>query len=137
MTRTGELGRPVTNVRTCEAFERVPSPTAGMDNQHFHGAVTRIARRRLLTPIASPAPTSLSPGVARNPRSTPTIALMRSTFEAVAPYTTDAVYMTYLADEPERMRAAYGPNWEQLVGDRADPGQDSRGEPWPGIDPAE
>ncbi len=28
----------------------------------------------------------------------------------------DAVYVNYLsADEPDRVRAAYGPNWERLV----------------------
>ena len=44
------------------------------------------------------------------------IAWVRSTFDAVAPHTTDAVYANYLAaDEPDRIRAAYGPNWERLV----------------------
>ena len=44
------------------------------------------------------------------------IGWVRETFDAVAPYTADAVYVNYLgADEPERVRAAYGPNWERLV----------------------
>ncbi len=39
-----------------------------------------------------------------------------STFDALKPHTADAVYVNYLAvDEPDRIRAAYGPNWDRLV----------------------
>jgi FAD/FMN-containing dehydrogenase len=44
------------------------------------------------------------------------IAWVRSTFEALRPHTTDAVYVNYVAeDESDRIRAAYGPNWDRLV----------------------
>jgi FAD/FMN-containing dehydrogenase len=44
------------------------------------------------------------------------IGWIRETFDAVAPYTGDAVYMNYLGDdESQRVRAACGPNWERLV----------------------
>ncbi|HVD89623.1 MAG TPA: BBE domain-containing protein, partial [Jatrophihabitantaceae bacterium] len=44
------------------------------------------------------------------------IEWIRATFDAVAPYTANAVYMNYLGDdEGERVRAAYGPNWDRLV----------------------
>jgi len=44
------------------------------------------------------------------------IAWVRSTFDAVAPYTSDAVYVNYLGgDETNRIRNAYGPNWDRLV----------------------
>jgi FAD/FMN-containing dehydrogenase len=44
------------------------------------------------------------------------IAWVHSTFDALKPHTADAVYVNYLAvDEPDRIRAAYGPNWDRLV----------------------
>jgi FAD/FMN-containing dehydrogenase len=44
------------------------------------------------------------------------IAWVHSTFDALKPHTADAVYVNYLAvDEPDRIRAAYGPNWHRLV----------------------
>jgi FAD/FMN-containing dehydrogenase len=44
------------------------------------------------------------------------IAWARETFGALAPYMADAAYVNYLDhDDTDRVRAAYGPNWDRLV----------------------
>ena len=110
-----ELSEDVIGVLV-DAFERVPSPMAGMVIEHFHGAVTRIDPTATAYPHRQPGFNLVIAGEWLDPaEDEANIAWVRSTFEAVAPYTTDAVYVNYLADEPERVRAAYGPNWERLV----------------------
>jgi FAD/FMN-containing dehydrogenase len=99
-----------------DAFERVPSPMAGMVNEHFHGAVTRIDPTATAFPHRQPGFNLVITGEWLDPADDDVnIAWVRSTFEAVAPYTANAVYVNYLADEPERVHAAYGPNWDRLV----------------------
>ena len=100
-----------------DAFERVPSPMSGMVIEHFHGAVTRIDPTATAYPHREPGYNLVLTGEWLDPtEDEANIAWIRSTFDALAPHTTDAVYANYLAaDEPERIRAAYGPNWERLV----------------------
>ena len=100
-----------------DAFERVPSPMSGMVIEHFHGAVTRIDPTATAYPHREPGFNLVLTGEWLDPADDEAnIAWVRSTFDAVAPYTADAVYVNYLAaDEPDRVRAAYGPNWERLV----------------------
>jgi len=47
------------------------------------------------------------------------ITWVRETWDAMLPYTSDGVYLNYLGQEEEegadRIRAAYGPNYERLV----------------------
>lgn len=44
------------------------------------------------------------------------ISWVRQTFASLQPFMADAVYVNYVdADELNRTRAAYGPNWERLV----------------------
>ena len=44
------------------------------------------------------------------------IAWARETFDALSPYMADRSYMNYLsADDYDRVRQAYGPNYERLV----------------------
>jgi hypothetical protein len=48
----------------------------------------------------------------RRPYKTPS---MMDTFNALAPYTADSVYVNYLADDDTaRVQAAYGPCWDRL-----------------------
>ena len=100
-----------------DAFERVPSPMTGMVIEHFHGAVTRIDPTATAYPHREPGFNLVLAGEWLDPaEDEANIAWVRSTFEAVAPYTADAVYVQLPdADEPDRVRAAYGPNWERLV----------------------
>ncbi len=100
-----------------DAFERVPSPMSGMFIEHFHGAVTRIDPTATAFPHREPGFNLVISGQWLDPTEDETnIAWVRSTFEALTHHMADAVYVNYLsADEPERVGAAYGPNWERLV----------------------
>lgn len=111
-----ELSEDVIGVLV-DAFQRVPSPMSGMVIEHFHGAVTRIDPTATAYPHREPGYNLVLTGEWLDPSEDEVnIAWVRSTFDAVAPYTADSVYSNYLsADEPGRVRAAYGPNWERLV----------------------
>jgi FAD/FMN-containing dehydrogenase len=111
-----ELSADVISVLV-DAFERVPSPMSGMFIEHFHGAVTRVDPTATAFPHREPGFNIVLSGEWLDPKEDETnIEFVRSTFEAVTPYTADAVYVNYLsADEPERVGAAYGPNLERLV----------------------
>jgi FAD/FMN-containing dehydrogenase len=111
-----ELSEDVVGVLV-DAFERVPSPMSGMVIEHFHGAVTRIDPTATAYPHREPGYNLVLTGEWLDPtEDDANIAWVRQTFEALTPFVADAVYVNYLsADEPERVRAAYGPNWERLV----------------------
>jgi FAD/FMN-containing dehydrogenase len=111
-----ELSEDVVGVLV-DAFERTPSPMSGMVIEHFHGAVTRIDPTATAFPHREPGYNLVLTGEWLDPtEDEPNIAWVRHTFEALTPFMADAVYVNYLsADEPERVRAAYGPNWERLV----------------------
>ena len=100
-----------------DAFERVPSPMTGMVIEHFHGAVTRVDPTATAYPHRTPGFNLVITGEWLDPADDDAnIEWVRSTFDAVAPYTADAVYVNYLGDdEAHRVPAAYGPNWERLV----------------------
>jgi FAD/FMN-containing dehydrogenase len=100
-----------------DAFERVPSPLSGIMIEHFHGAVTRIDPTATAYPHREAGYNLLITGEWLDPaEDEANIEWVRSTFDAMAPHMADAVYVNYLsADEPDRVRAAYGPNWERLV----------------------
>lgn len=111
-----ELSEDVIGVLV-DAFEQVPSPMTGMVIEHFHGAVTRIDPTATAYPHREPGFNLVLTGEWLDPADDEAnIAWIRSTFDAVAPYTSDAVYVNYLGgDESDRVRAAYGPNWDRLV----------------------
>jgi FAD/FMN-containing dehydrogenase len=100
-----------------DAFERVPSPMSGLVIEHFHGAVTRVDPTATAYPHREPGFNLVLLGEWLDPADdAANVAWVRSTFDAVAPHTSDAVYVNYLgSDEPDRVRNAYGPNWERLV----------------------
>jgi FAD/FMN-containing dehydrogenase len=100
-----------------DAFERVPSPMSGLVIEHFHGAVTRVDPTATAYPHREPGFNLVLLGEWLDPADdAANVAWVRSTFDAVAPHTSDAVYVNYLGgDEPDRVRNAYGPNWERLV----------------------
>jgi FAD/FMN-containing dehydrogenase len=100
-----------------DAFERVPSPMTSILIEHFHGAVTRVDPTATAYPHREPGYNFAITGEWLDPADDDAnIEWIRATFDAVAPYTANAVYMNYLGDdEGERVRAAYGPNWDRLV----------------------
>ena len=100
-----------------DCFRRTPSTMTGIIVEHFHGAVTRIAATDTAFPHRDPgynlvlATQWLSPA-----EDEANIEWTRETFDAVSPFTADVAYVNYLnADEGDRVRTAYGPNWERLV----------------------
>jgi FAD/FMN-containing dehydrogenase len=111
-----ELSDPAVEVMT-SAFERAPSELCALVIEDFHGAVTRVAptatayphRERgynlfLISHWTDPAQTDIG------------IAWARETFDALSPYMADRSYTNYLsADDYDRVRQAYGPNYERLV----------------------
>jgi FAD/FMN-containing dehydrogenase len=100
-----------------DAFQHVPSPMTGILIERYHGAVTRIDPTATAFPHREPGFNLAFAGQWMDPgEDEHNIAWVRSTFDALRPYTTDAVYVNYIAaDEPERVRDAYGPNWDRLV----------------------
>ena len=111
-----ELSDPAVEVMA-EAFERAPSELCALVVEDFHGAVTRVPstatayphRERgfnlfLISQWTDPAQTDAS------------ITWARETFDALSPYMADRCYTNYLsADDYDRVRHAYGPNYERLV----------------------
>jgi FAD/FMN-containing dehydrogenase len=99
------------------AFANSPTYMCMFAVEQFHGAVTRVE------PTATAFPhrqAGYSCGIFAqwtDPDQTDTcISWARQTFDALRPYMADRVYVNYLsADEEDRIRQAYGPNYDRLV----------------------
>lgn len=101
-----------------DAMERAPSIMSGMVVEHFHGEVSRIPTGATAFPHRSEGYNLVLTSVWTDPRDDePNVAWARETMGALAPYMSEASYVNYLgANEPaERVRGAYGPNWDRLV----------------------
>ena len=100
-----------------DAFERVPSPMTSILIEHFHGAATRVDPTATAYAHREPGYNLAITGEWLDPADDDAnIGWIRATFDAVAPYTADDVFLNYLGgDEAERVHTAYGPNWERLV----------------------
>jgi FAD/FMN-containing dehydrogenase len=111
-----ELSDPAVDVMT-RAFERAPSELCALVVEDFHGAVTRVAPTATAYPHREPGYNLFLISQWSDPSQTEAgIAWARDTFEALSPYMADRSYTNYLpADDYERVRQAYGPNYERLV----------------------
>jgi FAD/FMN-containing dehydrogenase len=100
-----------------DCFARTPSIMTGMVIEHFHGAVTRIDPTATAYPHREPGFNLVIAGQWLEPADDDAnIAWVRETFAALTPYMADEVYVNYLNDDDgDRVRAAYGPNWDRLV----------------------
>ena len=100
-----------------EAFERAPSTMSGLVIEHFHGLVTRIPAAATAYPHREPGYNLVLISQWLDPREDDAnVAWARSTFAALSPYMADAAYVNYLDhDDTDRVRMAYGPNWDRLV----------------------
>ena len=100
-----------------DAFERSPSTMSGMVVEHIHGQVTRIGATETAYPHRAPGYNLVLVAEWLDPsEDDANIAWARETFAALSPYMAPAAYVNYLgADEGDRVRAAYGPNWARLV----------------------
>ena len=111
-----ELSDPALEVLT-RAFERAPSELCALVVEDFHGAVTRVAPMATAYPHREPGFNLFLISQWSDPGQTPAgIAWARETFDALAPYMADRSYTNYLsADDYDRVRHAFGPNYERLV----------------------
>jgi FAD/FMN-containing dehydrogenase len=100
-----------------DCFKRAPSIMSGMVIEHFHGHVTRIPATATAYPHREPGYNLVLTGQWLDPSDdAENIAWVKTTFAALAPHMADAAYVNYLGDDDgDRVRAAYGPNWERLV----------------------
>jgi FAD/FMN-containing dehydrogenase len=111
-----EFGDEAVEVMTA-AFQKAPSAMSNFILEHFHGAVTRVGPTETAYPHREPGYNLIVISQWLDPtEDAANIAWAQETFGALAPYMADANYVNYLGhDEGDRVRAAYGPNWERLV----------------------
>lgn len=100
-----------------EAFERAPTELCALIIEDFHGAATRIDPASTAYPHRERGHNLLLISQWTDPGDTDAcIAWARGTFEALAPHMADRCYSNYLpADDHDRLRQAYGVNYERLV----------------------
>jgi len=100
-----------------EAFENSPTAMCAIVVEHFHGAATRVDPTATAFPHREPGYNLIILSQWTDPADNDKgIAWARETFDALRPHTSDRAYVNYLAaDESDRVRAAYGPNYDRLV----------------------
>ncbi|MGA8544209.1 MAG: FAD-binding oxidoreductase [Mycobacterium sp.] len=100
-----------------EAFERAPTDLCALIIEDFHGAATRIDPTSTAYPHRERGHNLLLISQWIDPSDTDTcIEWARATFEALAPHMANRCYTNYLsADDHDRVRQAYGVNYERLV----------------------
>jgi FAD/FMN-containing dehydrogenase len=98
------------------AFENTPTTSCFLVIEHYHGAATRIDATATGFPHRAPGYNLIIIGEWTDPAQTDEcIAWTRATYDALRPHMADAAYVNYLdADDAERVRAAYGPNYNRL-----------------------
>ena len=108
-----------------ECFKRTPSIMSNLVVEHIHGQVTRIPAAETAYPHREEGYNLVLISQWLDPADDEiNIAWAKDTFTALAPYVADAAYVNYLSnDDGDRIRAAYGPNWDRLrtLKDRYDP----------------
>ncbi len=100
-----------------KAFENSPTAMCGMFVEHFHGAATRVDPTATAFPHREAGYNLVIISQWEDPAQTDAgIAWARETFDALRPFMAEKVYVNYMdADEAERVRIAYGPNYDRLV----------------------
>jgi hypothetical protein len=100
-----------------DAFENSPTEMCVLAVEQFHGAVTRVDPAATAFPHREPGFDFGIFAQWTDPEQTDAcIAWTRKTFESLGPYMADRVYVNYLsADDDDRVRQAYGLNYDRLV----------------------
>ena len=100
-----------------DALERAPSELCAIGVEEFHGAVTRVPAEATAYPHREPGFNLILVSQWTDPAQTDAcIAWARQTFDGLAPYMADRSYTNYLsADDHDRVRQAFGPNYDRLV----------------------
>jgi FAD/FMN-containing dehydrogenase len=111
-----ELSDPVVEIAT-RAFEKAPTEMCLLVFEGFHGEVTRVDPTATAYPHRQPGHNLLLVSQWTDPGQTDTcIAWARETFDALRPHMAQRAYVGYLdADDDDRLRQAYGPNYERLA----------------------
>jgi FAD/FMN-containing dehydrogenase len=99
------------------AFAEAPSDLCALVLEDFHGAVTRVAPTATAYPHREPGFNLLLISGWTDAAQTDTcITWARETFDALSPYMAERSYTNYMsADEYDRVREAWGPNYARLV----------------------
>jgi FAD/FMN-containing dehydrogenase len=99
------------------AFRRAPTEQCALVLESFQGAVTRIDPTATAYPHRQPGHNLLLISQWTDPADSDAgIAWARTTFQDLAPYLDERSYTNYLpADDHDRVRSAYGVNYERLV----------------------
>ena len=100
-----------------DVFARAPSDMNAVLLEHSHGQATRIGATDTAFPHREPGYNLGVFGTWLDPADdAANIAWTRESFGACQRFVGDASYVNYLdADDGDRVRAAYGPNWSRLV----------------------
>lgn len=100
-----------------EYFRRRPSPLTQMFLEHIHGAASRVAPTATAFAHRREQFNFAVFGIWPEPKETRTnMAWLQEFWEKFQPYRTRGAYVNYLGQEgAERVREAYGPNYERLV----------------------
>ncbi len=98
------------------AFEATPTTSCFLVIEHFHGAVTRIEPTATAFPHRAPGYNLIIISQWTEPAQTDDcIAWARQTYDSLRPHMADSAYVNYLdIDDGNRVRAAYGPNYDRL-----------------------
>jgi FAD/FMN-containing dehydrogenase len=99
------------------AFERAPSALCALVIEDFHGAVTRVPSTATAYPHRDRGFNLFLISQWSDPGQTDRgIAWARETFDGLSPYMADRSYTNYLpADDYDRVRHAFGSNYDRLV----------------------
>jgi FAD/FMN-containing dehydrogenase len=100
-----------------DAFARAPTDLCALAIEDFHGAATRVEPTATAYPHREPGHNLLLISQWTDPADTDRgIAWARETFEELGPYMAERSYTNYLpADDHDRVRQAYGVNYDRLV----------------------
>jgi FAD/FMN-containing dehydrogenase len=101
-----------------EAFASTPSPMTAIAFEYFHGALTRIGVTDTPVPHRDEGYSLLITSVWTEPEATEkNIAWTRTSYDAFRAYLADRRWLNYLVDDDgaDAIRAAYGPNYDQLI----------------------
>jgi hypothetical protein len=100
-----------------DAFANSPTEMCAMIIEQIHGAVTRVEPTATAFPHREPGFSFIIISQWADSGQTDTcIAWARETFDALRPHMAKRAYVNYFsADDDDRIRQAYGPNYERLV----------------------
>jgi FAD/FMN-containing dehydrogenase len=100
-----------------EAFENSPTEMCALIVEHIHGAVTRVETTATAFPHRQAGYSCLIISQWIDPDQTEAcVSWARATFDALRPHMAERAYVNYFSDDDDdRIRQAYGPNYDRLV----------------------